>query len=212
MSVNLPPGHDPYIASYAEPGQDSLVPAQVDQYFDDAHDDDDRAARLRSPFDSHYDMAAMFDETPDESGAEIPAFDPGSSGEFETVTPATDRSSADELFQPSPWYYKFINSWGRFQFVAGLGFAASALSVLGFLLARAIVAGQTVSTSVTALVLGCVGTIAFLLLSLSATALIMLLADLDRNVRQLIQQADRDAAAARDQARWSHPKLSQPVA
>ncbi len=97
-------------------------------------------------------------------------------------------------------------------FYVVVGFAASSLSVLGFFLVRALVAGQTLSSSITALLIGCVGTVAFLLLSLSATVLIILLVDLARSVRLLIQQTERNPPAPIDSKNQSRTGLSQPVA
>ena len=113
---------------------------------------------------------------------------------------------------PAPWYFKVIESWGRVHLYVVMGFAASSLSVLGFLLMRALVVGQILSSSTAALLVGLVGTIAFLLLSLSATALIMLLIDLARNMRLLIQQHERAHAGPTIHVRnQSRTGLSQPV-
>ena len=96
-------------------------------------------------------------------------------------------------------------------FYVVLGFAASSLAVLGFLLVTPLVAGQTLSSSITALIIGCVGTIAFLLLSLSATVLIILVIDLGRSVRVLIQQTDRSPARPIETKNQVRTSLSQPV-
>jgi hypothetical protein len=118
---------------------------------------------------------------------------------------------SSEYFIPVPWYFNFIDSWGRLHFYFAMGFAALSLTVLGFLLARALVAGDIMSSSVTALIIGCVGTIAFILISLSATALTVLLVDLARNVRTLIQQADRTSVAQVVPKTQDRTRLSQPV-
>ena len=63
-------------------------------------------------------------------------------------------------------------------------------ALLGFFLAREILGGQTIGASVTLLIVGCVVIVAFLLLSVTVTALNLLLADLTKNVRQLRIQSE----------------------
>jgi hypothetical protein len=176
------------------------------------------ALRAQTPYDSQYEMTAVLGGDPDDSQTELPAFTSGTdlsgeadlSGEIEAARPFETDSS--EFLVPVPWYFKFIDSWGRLLFYVATGFATVSLAVLGFLLVRALVAGHIMSPSVTALIIGCVGTIAFLLISLSATALTVLLVDLARNVRMLIQQADRNPAGAVTPQNQDRTRLSQHVA
>jgi zinc-ribbon domain len=164
-----------------------------------------------TPFDSQYEMTAVLGGDPDDSQTELPAFGDESdiSGEMEAGRPF--ETSSSEFLLPVPWYFNFIDSWGRLHFYVATGFAGASLAVLGFLLVRALVAGRTMSSSVTALIIGCVGTIAFLLISLSATALTVLLVDLARNVRMLIQQADRNTVGPISAKNQDRTRLSQPV-
>jgi predicted Zn finger-like uncharacterized protein len=174
-------------------------------------DNDLPAFAPRLPYDSQYEMTAVLGGDPDDSQTEMPAFTAGKTPSGETEDTPPFETAGAELFLPVPWYYSFIDSWGRLHFFVALGFAASSLSVLGFLLARALVGGHILSSSITALIVGCVGTVAFLLLSLSATALIVLLIDLARNVRQLIQQADRNLGGQVDAGAQNRSRLSQPI-
>jgi hypothetical protein len=180
--------------------------------FTSGSDDDIPALTPPTPFDSQYEMTAVLGGDPDDSQTELPAFvgTADASGEIESARPFDTPSS--EYLLPVPWYFKFIDSWGRLLFYAATGFAAASLAVLGFLLVRALVAGDIMSSSVTALIIGCVGTIAFLLISLSATALTVLLVDLSRSVRLLIQQSDRHAMGQRPPENQDRTRLSQPVA
>jgi hypothetical protein len=166
-----------------------------------------------SPYDSQYDMPAVVGDDPDDSQVELPAFtteeEEAESGEVEAVQPFEADSS--EFYVTVPWYYKFIESWGRVHFYVVVGFAASALALLGFLLTRELIAGQVLSSSLTALIVGLVGTVAFLLLSLSATVLIALLIDLARNLRLLILQNDRPPMPTVDVRNRNGTGLSQPV-
>jgi hypothetical protein len=179
--------------------------------FSSESDDEISALTPPTPFDSQYEMTAVLGGDPDDSQTELPAFGGESdlSGEIEAARPFEAPSS--EFVLPVPWYFNFIDSWGRVLFYLATGFAAASLGVLGFLLVRALVAGHTMSSSVTALIIGCVGTIAFLLISLSATALTVLLVDLARNVRMLIQQADRNSIGPINAKNQDRTRLSQPV-
>jgi hypothetical protein len=159
-------------------------------------DDDDPLADSPGLGDSHYDMPVVFDDDLGDSNAEVPTYrSPGASRE-EGHPSGTFEPASSEVFLTSPWYDNFIDSWSRYHFFTALGFGTSSLAVLGFLLVRALVAGQIMDSSITALIVGCVGTVAFLLLSVSATALIVLLVDLGRNLRRLIVNSTRDARIA----------------
>ena len=177
-------------------------------------DADDDPLDFQLPPQSDWQQAtssAVLGGDPDDSQVELPAFTSTAepSGDDEP-DPAFEYASS-EFALPIPWYYRFLESWGRVHFYVVLGFAASSLAVLGFLLVNALVAGHILSSSITALIIGCVGTIAFLLLSLSATVLIILVIDLGRSLRVLIQQTDRNPARAVETKNQARTSLSQPV-
>ena len=164
----------------------------------------------RSPSDSQYEMHAVLGGDPDDSQIELPAFDGEAlSGEIDAARPFDTASG--EVLLPMPWYFNVIGSWGRLHFYVAIGFATSSLAVLGFLLFRALVAGSIVSSSITALIIGCVGTIAFFMLTLSASVLTALLFDLARNVRTLIQQGERSGSGQIVVKNQDHTRLSHPV-
>jgi hypothetical protein len=174
---------------------------------------DDASFSLRPQSDWQQDVSsAVLGGDPDDSQVELPAFTSTSptdpSGEI-AAAPAFESASSETT--PIPWYYRVIESWGRVHFYVVLGFAASSLAVLGFLLISALVAGHALSSSITALIIGCVGTVAFLLLSLSATVLIILVIDLGRSVRVLIQQTGGNATRAIDTKTHARTGFSQPV-
>ncbi len=179
------------------------------------HDDlDDESFSLRPQSDWQQEVSsAVLGGDPDDSQVELPAFTSASptdpSGEI-AAAPAFE-SESSETTLPIPWYYKVIESWGRVHFYVVLGFAASSLAVLGFLLISALVAGHVLSSSITALIIGCVGTVAFLLLSLSATVLIILVIDLGRSMRVLIQQNGANPGRAIDTKTHGRTGFSQPV-
>ena len=160
----------------------------------------------RSTYDASYETGAVLGGGPDDSQTELPAFVDG-----ESPAAAAPEAGSSGLFLADPWYFNVIDSWGRLHFYVALGFGASSLAVLGYFLVSAIVGGHTLNSSITALIVGCVGTIAFLLLSLSASALVMLLVDLARNMRALIQRADRNLSGAIDAEDHNPTRLSHPV-
>jgi hypothetical protein len=174
-------------------------------------DDDLPVFADRSPFDASFETGAVLGGGPDDSQTELPAFVDGESPAGESPAPGGPEAGSSGLFLADPWYYNVIDSWGRLHFYVALGFGASSLAVLGYFLVSAIVGGHTLNSSITALIVGCVGTIAFLLLSLSATALVILLVDLARNVRALIQRADRNLSGAIDAEDHNRTRLSHPV-
>jgi hypothetical protein len=180
--------------------------------FTSGSDDDIPALSAPTPFDSQYEMTAVLGGDPDDSQTELPAFAGGSDESGESQAPRPFEAPTSEYLFPVPWYFNFIDSWGRLLFYAATGFAVASLAVLGFLLVRALVSGDFMSSSVIALIIGCVGTIAFLWISLSATALTVLLVDLSRTVRMLIQQSDRQAVGQTPAQNQDRTRFSQPVA
>ena len=108
-------------------------------------------------YDSQYEMTAVLGGDPDDiaDGAYPLLRDDGTgSAEIESVR-SFDTGSA-EIMIPVPWYFNVIASWGRLHFYLATGFGAASLAVLGFLLVRALVSGAILSSSVTALLVGCV--------------------------------------------------------
>ncbi len=165
----------------------------------------------RSLPDSEDDFAGVLGGDPDDSQVELPAFTSGEplSGEIDAFPPFEPAGS--DFLLPAPWYNKFIESWGQVHFFFAVGFAAFSLLILGVLLITTLVAGRTVSSSITALIVGFVATVAFLLLSISATMLFSLLVDLARNVRVLIQQSERGPGRPIDAKNQTRAGISQPV-
>ena len=161
--------------------------------------------------DPEDDFAGVLGGDPDDSQVELPAFttEEPESGEIEAVMPFEPAGS--DFLLAAPWYNKFIESWGQVHLYVAVGFAAFSLLVLGVLLISALVAGRMVSSSITALIVGCVATVAFLLLSISATVLFSLLVDLARNVRVLIQQSERGPARPIGDKNQTRGGVSQPV-
>ena len=186
-------------------------PAMADEGFS-AGSDPDIPEYSSSPYDSQPSAAALLGGEPDDSQVELPAFtdaDDDTSGELEAAQPFEAESA--EFLVAVPWYYKFIESWGRVHFYAVVAFTAASLLLLGFLLWRGLVVGEILSSATAALLLGVVGTIAFLLLSLSATAPDHRARRPRANMRLLIQQSDRAASKPMEVRPQSRTGLSHPV-
>jgi hypothetical protein len=150
----------------------------------------DSSPQALDPDDSQYDLPVSTIVDIEDSQVELPAFTPEHSAQDENWPGANDDAPSGELMFSSPWYFSFVDSWGRYHFAVAIGFGAFSLVLLGFFLAREILGGQTISASVTLLIVGCVVVVAFMLLSVTVTALNLLLADLTKNVRQLRIQSE----------------------
>jgi hypothetical protein len=157
--------------------------------------DDDSLPDELGPGDSHYDMAGFFEADGGNSDYELPAYR-SNSGLPEEHPSGTFEPAITAVPVASPWYDGFIDTLSRIQLWIAVGFGTSSLAVLGFLLARALAGGAIIDTSITALIVGCVGTFAFMMLSISATVLIVLVVDLGRNLRQLIVRSNQRARIA----------------
>ena len=151
---------------------------------------DDSLPRVIDPDDSQYELPVSTDIDIDDSQVELPAFTPDQVAADEYWHSAGDDPPSVEPNFKSPWHDRFVNSWGRYHFGAAIGFGAISLAVLGYLLASELFGGQSTSASVPLLILGCVGTVAFLLLSVTVTALNRQLADLAKHVRLMRMQSE----------------------
>ncbi len=172
----------------------ALASVSTERFFS-GYDDDPSGIQL-GPGDSHYEVSVGFDDMLVDSNFELPAFTQGAAVPDDGLASSAFEPSSSEIFLPSPWYYNFIDSWNRFHFFVVLGFGTSALAILGFFLVKSLVGGQSVDSSITTLIVGCVLTVATVLLSVSATALIVLLVDLGKHIRRLSVQSNPDARIA----------------
>jgi hypothetical protein len=222
-ALPLRPGDGPLGAVEAFARSPELRPAaavpQVLQHEFFSSDDEDglspaRDLVLRGPEDSHYELSAVFDEDAndgDESQVDLPAFSTESVVPDDVDATASLAPAGADISVVLPWYYIYIQSWARFHFLAALGFTATSLLLLGYLLVRSLAGGPIIHPSITALLVGCVGTIAFLLLSLSMAAVVALLADLGRSVRTMNLHAARNLRSVGEPARRNRPTLSRSV-
>jgi hypothetical protein len=175
-------------------------------------DDDDFPSTLTDLGDSNYEMTVSLEDELDDSQFELrtikephPSPSPtlSLSPSLSPSPPANGSAPAlvpgeSEPLPPDPRYYDLIDSGSRICFGVVLGLGALALLMIGVFLVRAFLGRPDLSSSITALILGFVGTIAFLLISFMTTALNLLLVDLARNTRRLRIHADRSAQIAND--------------
>jgi hypothetical protein len=181
------------------------TPFGTDLFSDDDNDNEDNAFD-GEPGDSHYDLTAVMGKGMDDSQVELPAF---SADDWPALEPGADSGSGPAAALPEPWYVRFIDSWGRYHAGVVLCFGGVSLIILSYFLFRPLLGGESVTSSTTALVVGCVGIIAFLLLSFTASAFYLLLLDLGRNMRQLNLQANRRPNSVADRLRDGQPQLSR---
>jgi len=143
-------------------------------------------------------MSPVSEDEIGDSNDELRAFRSNTAPPDGAQASGTFEPASSEVFLASPWYDRFIDSWNRYHFFVALGFGTSSLVILGFFLVRALVSGHIIHSSITALIVGCLGMVAFLLLSVSAAALIVLLVDLGRNLRRLLVNSNQDARVANE--------------
>src|SRR5262249_23036603 len=161
-------------------------------------DDDEPIPGSRDPGDSHYDMTGFYDGGIGDSDTEVPAFRSTASSADDEQPSGTFEPASSEVFLTTPWHDRFIDGWSRLQFWVALGFGTFSLAVLTFLLVRAVAGGAVIDLSITGLIVGCLTAVALILLSVSATVLIVVLADLGRSLRRLALESNRDTGIAGD--------------
>jgi len=161
-------------------------------------DEDDLPPTMTDLGDSNYEVTVSLQCELDDSQFELPAIKETDPSPPENRSALALLPSGAEPLPPDPQFYNLIDSWSRICFLGVLGLGALSLVVIGVLLVRAVLGGQDINSSTTALILGFVGTIAFLLISFTTTALNLLLVDLARNTRRLRIHADRGAQIASD--------------
>jgi hypothetical protein len=165
--------------------------------FNAGFEEDDLSWQVPGPGDSHYELKVTIEDIMDESGDDWSAMSTSAPAlSEEGSAPAVDPRASQVLLR-DPWYYRGIDSWSRFHGFVALGFGTLSLVGLGFLLVRALTGRPILDSSFSALVVGLIGTIAFVFLSLTTTVLSLLLVDLARNLRRLKDQAERNARIAR---------------
>jgi hypothetical protein len=170
------------------PAQSALNGAFAEGSFSGAdEDEDDLEAGLPDPSDSQYELPVGVG---DEDGAEFNDWStddmPARPGPGERRIEAGDSSSVPS----DPWYYKFIHAWGRVHFFGAIGFAALSMTVIACLVLARLTGNLKPESSAIAIVVGIVGAIALLMISLSTTALNLLLIDLARNIHRLRVHSD----------------------
>jgi hypothetical protein len=163
--------------------------------FDD--ESGESATIVLGPGDSHYELPVTGSGEA-ESEDDRPALELDRAFRHPVDSDAIFAAAASGGLLAHPWYYRFLHSCGRIPFLLALGIGIGSLAGLGFFLVRALIIGQTASSSITALVLACVSLTAFILLSVTATALYLLLLDLARNARAVSIRPDLSTTVADD--------------
>jgi hypothetical protein len=177
-------------------------------------DDDEPSSSWRDPSDSHYEVTEPFDDELDGPPSELPPADSEDSGEFYQVADspgvqeATSASAGPASSAPVAWSSKSLHNWRRFQLLAAISFGGLSLAVLGFFLVSALTAGRAINSEILAIVVGVIGTVAFLLLSIEATTLLAVVLELARHMQQIRAENGRMAGVIATD-RW--PSDNSPV-
>jgi hypothetical protein len=166
------------------------------EFVADPHNDDDPPSTLTDLDDSNYELTVSLEGELDDSHFELP-----------TVT-VTDRTASDspsanvhhpsdtEPLPPEPQYYNLIDEWSRICCLGVLGLGSLSLVVTGIYLVRALLEAQSITSSTIILIVAFVGTVVFVFITVTTTALNVLLVDMARNIRRLRIQAERSARNA----------------
>jgi hypothetical protein len=182
---------DPWLRRAATP---ALMPP--DGHFA-GFDDEEPSTHEGGPGDSHYELTDPSFAAYEDAGAEWVAVAQANPSRFRSEPAANGEPAATDVLGNEPWYYKLIDSLGRYHVLVALNFGALALVIFGFLFVRALLGQVGLDSSVSALLVGLVGTVAVLLICVVTAALTVLLVELARNIRRLRFQVDRDVPLAR---------------
>jgi hypothetical protein len=172
----------------ASPSRQKATPFLAEGIFD-RFEESQPPRRALGPGDSNYEMTFTLDDATGDSVADwekdSEAFlepEAPSSDEIEAMIPKGTGSS-----NPDPGFYGFIVSWRRPLCFGVLGFVAFSVLVIGFLVASSLgMTGiQAIPTSIQALIVASLGTIALLLIGTSMIFQIVCLADLARSVHRM---------------------------
>jgi hypothetical protein len=156
-------------------------------------DEGDPSSYKRSPGDSHYELTVPIQPGAGDSGDDWPAMSASDPAPEEGWSAPSAEPATVEILAPEPAYYRLIESWGRLQFFSAMSFGALSLAGLCALLVLTLSGRPIWDSSISALVVGLLGIIAFIFLSLATTVLSVLVLDLARNIRRLRVLADRNA-------------------
>jgi hypothetical protein len=166
--------------------------------FQDIEENEDGSSPIAlGPSDSHYELPIVT-AGDDDSQDNLPELDADMPFDAPVDSDAIIAAAASSGLLARPWYFRFLHAWSRYYFLFALGIGILALAALGFFLIRALVIGHTFSSAIAALVLAAVGLVAYVLLSVTATALYFLLLDLARNTRAWNVRADLNTTIASD--------------
>jgi hypothetical protein len=146
--------------------------------------------------DSNYELTVSLEGELDDSQFELPAVTVTDPPQSESRSPHAHAPARTEPLSEEPQYYNRIDKLIHICFWGILGLGAVSLVVIGVFLARALLGTQTINSTTTTLIMALVGTIAFLLISFTTTALSVLVLDLARNIRRLRIHADGDSGIA----------------
>jgi hypothetical protein len=148
--------------------------------------DDDFAEIELGPGDSQYELSAFGEVfSDDDSQVDRPAI--GSTRTDPRPVPAREANGPSFSGTPLilPLYGRFVETWTRYHILATLGYGTFAFVVLGFLLVKTLSGSQGLAPTASVLVVGILGSVAVVLLALSALAVNVVLFEVFHMLRRL---------------------------
>jgi hypothetical protein len=163
------------------------------------HDDDSTLDGL-DPDDSHYELTVRNEEEIDDSQVDIPAFMSGDDPSSDEIAVLVEDPPTAASFIAEPRHSQLNVPRGRFRFAGPVAVGALSLTILAFLVRQGILDSQTVNSSITALIAGCIGLggVLLLLLSMSRTPLHQHLGELAKILRRPRPRRELDRPVASD--------------
>jgi hypothetical protein len=158
-------------------------------------DEPERPLRALGPGDSNYEMTFSIGGAPDDPGID---WERDAEDFLEPEAPSSDEIAAviprgPGQVRSDPWFYAFIGSWGRPFCFGVLGFVGFSVLVIGLLVANGlhVLGSQAIPTSIQALIVASLGTIALLLIGTAMIFQSAFLADLARTIHRMPDPKNR---------------------
>ena len=123
----------------------------------DLDDDDDSTLDALGPGDSQYELTVVFDDKDDDSQVDLSAFTSGEFASSDEIAALAENLSSDEIHTAVPRYSNRDDPGGWYRLAVVLTVGVLTLAIVGFFARRGILSIPTFSTSIMAVIAGCVG-------------------------------------------------------
>jgi hypothetical protein len=164
------------------------------------HDDDEGPTfGALGPEDSHYELTVSNDdESDDDSQVELPALTSDDAPSSDEIDVFTEDPPSAEILIGDPRHPYVADLQARYRFVATVSAGALSLAIVGFMTRRGILSAQTVSSSITAFIAGCIGLggVVLLLFAMTKKPLHLLPVELAKDLRRPRSRSNLDSQIA----------------